>query len=93
MAAFIITVVPVPSSVYRSIGDITLLIEEIVPILMLSVTDIASSDLMPKRVVRKPSLGTNKFLLVALKQGFGLPYPWVGPELDGGSSSIMGPGK
>ncbi|TKY62478.1 Mediator of RNA polymerase II transcription subunit 33B [Spatholobus suberectus] len=35
--------------VYRSIGDITLLIEEIVPILMLSVTDIASSDL-PKGV-------------------------------------------
>ncbi|KAG4913125.1 hypothetical protein JHK86_053558 [Glycine max] len=49
-----------------------------------SVTDIASSDLMPKGVVRKPSLGSNKFLLVALKQGFGLPYPWVGPELDGG---------
>ncbi|KAH1070118.1 hypothetical protein AAZX31_03G133200 [Glycine max] len=40
--------------VYRSIGDITLLIKEIVPILMLSVTDIASSDLMPKGVVRKP---------------------------------------
>ncbi|CAJ1906114.1 unnamed protein product [Sphenostylis stenocarpa] len=39
--------------VYRSIGDITLLIEEIVPILMLSVRDIARSDLA-KGGIRKP---------------------------------------
>lgn len=39
--------------VYRSIGDITFLIEEIVPILMLSVTDIASSDDVSKKGVKK----------------------------------------
>ncbi|RDX87669.1 Mediator of RNA polymerase II transcription subunit 33A, partial [Mucuna pruriens] len=51
--------------VYRSIGDITLLIEEIVPILMHSVTEIARSDL-PKEGVKKPK-----------KTKFGIKYGQV----------------
>jgi len=50
--------------VYRSIGDIALLIEEIVPILMLSVRDIASD--LPKGAIRKPK-----------KTKFGIKYGQV----------------
>ncbi|XP_017418682.1 mediator of RNA polymerase II transcription subunit 33B [Vigna angularis] len=50
--------------VYRSIGDIALLIEEIVPILMLSVRDIASD--LTKGVIRKPK-----------KTKFGIKYGQV----------------